>query len=204
MVGRERSVEEAIRSSRWLLDGMLRSFPVASVKVFDRDLRHLYATGAAFDRIGLSPDVVIGHRFEDILPAEVVALAGPFLARALAGETVTFTLPAMGHEYSVHAWPLMEPDGAINAIVALSQEAPVPPRAEVLSPRLRQVAALVAAGLTNQQIARHLHLRTATVRGHIERIMERLGFASRTQIGVWAVMCGLYHPENDEGAKSPA
>jgi len=194
---RESSVEEALRSRSWLLDAMLRPFPVGTINVLDRDLRYLYATGADFERIGLSPGVVIGQRFEDILPGEVVAQVRPFYDRAFAGETVRFTVPAMGREYSIHAWPLAAPDGAIDAIVALARETPTPPSADVLSPRLRQVAALIAAGLTNQQIAGRLQLKTPTIRNYIEQIMERLGFRSRTQIGVWAVAFGLYHPEED-------
>jgi DNA-binding CsgD family transcriptional regulator len=199
---RDESVEEAIRSRRWLLDGMLRPFPFGAFNVVDRELRYLYAAGTAFDQLGLSPDMFIGRLIEDFYPAEVVDRVRPFYARAFAGETVAFTLPAIGREYSIHAWPLTEPDGTINAIVALAKEAPTQPGTEMLSPRLRDVAALIAAGLTNQQIAGRLQLRSATVRNHVEQIMKRLGFASRTQIGVWAVMCGLYHPEEDGGGRS--
>jgi len=70
--------------------------------------------------------------------------------------------------------------------------------AEALPPCQREVAALIAAGLTNKEIAKHLGLATASVRGHIERIRERLGFNSRTQIGVWAATHGLY-PAGDIG-----
>ena len=55
-----------------------------------------------------------------------------------------------------------------------------------LSPREREVAALIAQGLTNPQIAVHLVITQRTVAAHVEHILNKLGFASRIQIGVWA------------------
>jgi DNA-binding NarL/FixJ family response regulator len=49
-----------------------------------------------------------------------------------------------------------------------------------LTPRQRQLLRLVAAGLTNRQIARHVGLSEHTVRKHIENIFERLQVTSRT------------------------
>ena len=60
-----------------------------------------------------------------------------------------------------------------------------------LSPRERQVAALLANGLTNRQIAERLVVSQRTVAAHIEHILEKLGFASRHQVGVWAAEHGL-------------
>jgi DNA-binding NarL/FixJ family response regulator len=49
------------------------------------------------------------------------------------------------------------------------------------------VAALIARGLSNKQIARQLVITDRTVASHVEHILDKLGFASRTQIGIWAV-----------------
>jgi non-specific serine/threonine protein kinase len=56
-----------------------------------------------------------------------------------------------------------------------------------LSRREREVAALVARGLTNKQIADQLVIAERTVEGHLERIRGKLGLRSRTQIAVWVV-----------------
>jgi predicted ATPase/DNA-binding CsgD family transcriptional regulator len=61
-----------------------------------------------------------------------------------------------------------------------------PPRGS-LSPRELQVAAMVAQGMTNRQIAEALVLAERTVEGHVERIRRKLGVRSRTQIAVWMV-----------------
>ena len=54
-----------------------------------------------------------------------------------------------------------------------------------LSPREREVAALVAQGCTNQQIAARLIFAEATAAKHVEHILEKLGFTSRVQIASW-------------------
>jgi DNA-binding CsgD family transcriptional regulator len=54
-----------------------------------------------------------------------------------------------------------------------------------LTPREREVAALVARGLTNLQIAEELTISERTVEGHVERILGKLDFHSRAQIAAW-------------------
>jgi non-specific serine/threonine protein kinase len=57
----------------------------------------------------------------------------------------------------------------------------------VLTPRQREIADLVAAGLTNKQIASTLAISRLTVETHVRNILERLGALSRAQIAAWAV-----------------
>src|SRR4051812_2417008 len=81
------------------------------------------------------PVALIGRRLDEVFPAEIVARVRPFLDRAFAGETVTFPLSAFGLDYTIHAWPLPEPDGTVGAIAAMAQEVPARPRgAEDLTP----------------------------------------------------------------------
>ena len=54
-----------------------------------------------------------------------------------------------------------------------------------LTPRERQVAALVAEGLSNRQIAERLAVAKRTVDTHVEHILAKLDFTSRTQIAAW-------------------
>jgi predicted ATPase/DNA-binding SARP family transcriptional activator/DNA-binding CsgD family transcriptional regulator len=55
-----------------------------------------------------------------------------------------------------------------------------------LTRREREVAALVALGLANHQIAQELHLSERTVENHVSKILRKLGLASRTQVATWA------------------
>jgi len=55
-----------------------------------------------------------------------------------------------------------------------------------LTAREREVAALVARGLSNRQIASELHLSERTIGNHVSKILRKLGFASRAQVAAWA------------------
>lgn len=54
-----------------------------------------------------------------------------------------------------------------------------------LTRRESQVAELVAEGLTNKAIAARLTIAQRTAENHVERILDKLGFTSRTQLAVW-------------------
>jgi DNA-binding CsgD family transcriptional regulator len=58
-----------------------------------------------------------------------------------------------------------------------------------LTSREIEVATLVAAGLTNRQIADRLVISERTAQNHVQHILTKLGFASRSQIAAW--MAGL-------------
>ena len=74
------------------------------------------------------------------------------------------------------AYALDEPSSQTEAAErATSQE-------DSLTPRERQVARLVSEGLTNREIADRLVISTRTAEGHVERILAKLGFISRTQV----------------------
>ena len=60
-----------------------------------------------------------------------------------------------------------------------------------LTAREREVAALVAQGKSNHDIAVTLVLSERTVDTHVGNILSKLGFSSRTQIATWAVEKGL-------------
>ena len=56
-----------------------------------------------------------------------------------------------------------------------------------LTPRQTEVAALVADGLTNRQLAVRLGITERSAESHVERIRLRLGFRSRSQVAAWYV-----------------
>jgi DNA-binding NarL/FixJ family response regulator len=60
-------------------------------------------------------------------------------------------------------------------------------RAEVLTPREREVAGLIARGLRNREIAQALEIAEGTCRRHVANILAKLDFHSRAQIAVWAI-----------------
>jgi DNA-binding NarL/FixJ family response regulator len=61
----------------------------------------------------------------------------------------------------------------------------------LLTEREREVVALVAQGLTNQEIAAELVVSPATARTHVSRAMIKLGARDRAQLVVFAYQSGL-------------
>lgn len=68
---------------------------------------------------------------------------------------------------------------------------PAAPSRETLSPRERDVLALLAGGVSNKQIARSLHLAESTVKIHVQNILRKLNLSSRVQAAVYAVEQGI-------------
>jgi len=58
-------------------------------------------------------------------------------------------------------------------------------RAGGLTDRQLEVAALIADGRTNREIADRLGIDERSAEGHVERIRLRLGFRSRAQVAAW-------------------
>ena len=56
-----------------------------------------------------------------------------------------------------------------------------------LTRRERQVAALIAEGKSNKEIAQALFISERTVEGHVSNTLTRLNVTARTQIAAWAV-----------------
>jgi DNA-binding NarL/FixJ family response regulator len=68
------------------------------------------------------------------------------------------------------------------------------PDLAVLTEREREVVALVAAGLTNDEIATRLIMSAATAKTHVSRAMIKLGARDRAQLVVFAYETGLVRP----------
>jgi DNA-binding CsgD family transcriptional regulator len=75
---------------------------------------------------------------------------------------------------------------ALGRATKLLEEVDVAGDADGLTPREREVADLVAHGLSNRQIAEALVISEGTAEVHIKRILSKLGFRSRSQVAVWA------------------
>ncbi|MDH6515986.1 DNA-binding NarL/FixJ family response regulator [Streptomyces sp. SAI-135] len=72
---------------------------------------------------------------------------------------------------------------------------PVPTEApDGLTAREVEVLALIAEGLTNQEIARRLHVSTATVKTHINNLFAKTGIKDRAQAVRYAYAKGLVRP----------
>ncbi len=139
--------------------------------------------------LALSYELDVGDRLGDVrAPTLVVHRTGDRAApvaqaRALAdgiGEASLALLP--GRSHLPYAGDRDELVRVIRRFLGL----PVPRRrADALTPRQREVAALVSQGCTNREIAARLNIDERSAEGHVERIRLRLGFRSRAQIAAW-------------------
>jgi DNA-binding NarL/FixJ family response regulator len=97
-----------------------------------------------------------------------------------------------------------EPEELIEGIrAAVRGESPLAPKAASaviaartkvkpeLSERESEVLVLIAAGMTNKEIARRMGIAEKTVKAHLTNIFQRIGVRDRTQAVLWAERNGL-------------
>jgi DNA-binding NarL/FixJ family response regulator len=89
--------------------------------------------------------------------------------------------------------------GAVRLVIAelASQpdpQLPGPQQLDELTAREREVMALVAAGLSNEQIAEHLVISWATAKTHVSRALTKLHARDRAQLVTLAYETGLVLP----------
>jgi non-specific serine/threonine protein kinase len=112
----------------------------------------------------------LGDRYEREFAAGAALSANEAIQYALSADRLDRAVPRQG--------------GATAAEQEASDAAGGP--WEPLTARERQVAALIAEGLTNREIAGRLVVSKRTVDAHVEHILSKLGFSSRVQVAVLA------------------
>jgi non-specific serine/threonine protein kinase len=123
------------------------------------------------------------------MPGPIREMAGRWLASAHASAG-----PAAGRLLAEGR--RLSPEEAVGLALANEpEEAWRPGPRRTLTRRETQVAALLARWLTNRDIAGQLFLSVRTVEVHVDHILTKLGFHTRTQLAAWAFEEGL-RPED--------
>ncbi len=135
------------------------------------------AAGAVWHRLGTSVDAFGPH-----ITAESRRMARQ-VAEALGTERVDEVTRRLAHLTQSEAIEL----ALETAAAAKPSAVPRIARSCPLTDRELEVARLIATGLSNRAIAETLVISTRTVDGHVERILNKLGFTSRTQVASWTV-----------------
>ena len=73
----------------------------------------------------------------------------------------------------------------------LIQKLFAPERSNAASPRERQVAGLIASGLTNAQVGTALEISIKTVEKHRDHLHKKYGFRNTADLTRWALAQGL-------------
>jgi predicted ATPase/DNA-binding CsgD family transcriptional regulator len=118
-------------------------------------------------------------RFEAILASRAV----PSRAEAIEFALAAARTAQVGHEGANHS--VRRPSLEVDRTVAPGSSRLAQLHPSNLTKREEQVAALLADGCSNKEIAATLVISRRTVDGHVEHMLAKLGFTSRTQIAVW-------------------
>ncbi|MGW0578504.1 ATP-binding protein [Streptomyces sp. NPDC002920] len=144
----------------------------------ERAGRLLGAVRSLWHDIGTTISVFGPHLAERHEQCErsVVGALGPEAYEKALAEGGEHDRPGLAIAYALDAEPPLGPGPG---------PAPVP---GPLTRREREVAALVAQGMSNRRIAAALVLSPRTVDGHVEHILAKLGFGSRSQVAAWVAV----------------
>jgi len=139
---------------------------------------------------------VIGARLEPPMRALYDQFLAP--ARNALGEGGVAAAQAAGRAMTLDravdealAWldhPVAAPGPELDGPAGTARSSTGP----ALTRREREVAALIAQGLTNRQIAKALVVSEGTAANHVFRLMGRLGLHNRAQVAAWAVKHRLH------------
>lgn len=208
--------QEAIRSAfRMVIDAQPDMHVVAEAADGDQALRLARE---------LRPDVVLADiRMPGIDGLELTRrLAGPaipepmrvvvvttfdldtYVDAALAGGACGFLLKRSGPTLLVEAVraamagdTLISPQVTVRLLRHLRRPAPAVVTGDVLTDREREVARLVARGLSNAEIAAELFISAGTAKNHLANIQQKLGVRNRVAVAGWAWASGLVTAAGD-------
>jgi DNA-binding NarL/FixJ family response regulator len=122
-----------------------------------------------------------GFLLKDTPPADLLAAVRLVAAgEALLAPTVTRRLIA---EFARRPPPVVE----------------LPRELVGVTDREREVLVLIAGGLSNQEIAEHLHVGVGTVKTHVSRLLAKLGARDRAQLVMVAYETALVSPTRGSG-----
>lgn len=150
----------------------------AAREILGRDpaARILFLTTFA-DHDYISRAMALGAR--GYLIKQDVAAVGPAIQAVMAGQVV------LGSEVLGKLTGVADKRGAVSPATGTITDACDDEAVDaMLNEREREVAALVAEGLDNRDIAHRLYLSEGTVRNRISAVLDKLGLSNRTQLAI--------------------
>jgi non-specific serine/threonine protein kinase len=172
---------------------ILRSDALIALKQFDAARRVLQAAQAAAVRQGARGwlwriHLALGKVYQ--MQAKGAEADQEYnTARSIITElTDSIQVQALRVSFWEQALGMLPAQRAVSARKAIKSEF------DGLTVREREVAALIARGESNREIAAGLVVSERTIESHVTNILTKLGFSSRARIAVWAADKGLVKP----------
>lgn len=128
---------------------------------------------------------------DKVLPAIKAGALGYLLKESSPKDLVQAIHQIHRGESSLH------PTIARKVLQEITHPSDRPPTPDPLTRREAEILLLVAQGLSNQDIARKLHISDPTVRSHVSNIMSKLHLATRIQAALYALREGLVSLDAD-------
>lgn len=120
---------------------------------------------------------------EDALLDAIMAGAAGYVLKQIKGSDLVTAVRTVASGQS-----MLDPATTARLMSSLRAEPAdteaVAPALAALSPRERDILALIGEGLTNRQIGKRLYLSEKTVKNHISRLLAKLGVQRRVQAAV--------------------
>jgi two-component system nitrate/nitrite response regulator NarL len=140
----------------------------------------------ALERDGVGTRVLLLSAFveSEIVYAALAAGAAGYLSKASSRERICDAIAAIARGETVLA---DEVQAGVASAIRLRERGSRP----VLSPREREILALIAAGEGSPEIGRRLHLSPSTVKTHMAHLYEKLGVSDRAAAVAVGMRLGL-------------
>ncbi|MDQ4010097.1 MAG: LuxR family transcriptional regulator [Actinomycetota bacterium] len=152
----------------------------ACLSRFDAAAQHFEVALEATERIGARPFLALTQGAYGAMLARRSASVNRRRARQLLADALK-TAQERGMNQLYNYVVASQPGLPADPVLTQGQLKPAGP----LTPREREVAELVAHGLTNREIAARLYLSERTAQNHVQHILTKLDLSNRSQIAVW-------------------
>lgn len=133
--------------------------------------------------------VLTTYADDESLLAALRAGARGFLTKDADAESIAHALRSAAAGLSIVDSDLQE-----RLVASVGSRRPVERPDDGLTPREVEVLQLIAAGLSNGEIAKHLVVSEATVKTHVNHVFSKLGLRDRAQAVSYAYRTGLVQP----------
>jgi two-component system response regulator DevR len=124
--------------------------------------------------------ILTSYDDDDALFAAVMAGAAGYLLKEVRGLSLVDAIRQVARGKS-----LLDPSVTGRLLARLREGEPKDQRLSSLTPREREILALIADGMTNKQIGETLFLAEKTVKNYVSGLLAKLGMQRRTQAAVY-------------------